>query len=118
VDSLVNIVETGGVGCLFFIPGIDETLRLNGQAIITTDAKYLSLFRHMANAPKSCLKIAVNEVFIHCAKAFMRSKLWGEKYKITRPGFPTIGTMLNDQLGLKNNEESQEDMVKRYLKDL
>lgn len=118
VDSLVNIVETGSIGCLFFIPGIDETLRINGKADITVNPEYLNLFSEMKNKPKTCVKISIQEVFLHCAKAFMRSKLWTDKFKIARPGFPTIGTMLNDQLGLGRSEESQEDMVKRYIKDL
>ncbi len=118
VDSLVNIVETGKVGCLFFIPGIDETLRINGHAIITTDSNYLELFSSMQNPPQTCLKITIDEVFLHCAKAFMRSKLWSDEYRVERPGFPTIGTMLNEQIGLKDNKESQEDMIKRYQKDL
>ena len=118
VDGLVNIVETGGVGCLFLIPGIDETLRINGTAIITTDQAYLSLFADMQNKPKTCLKINVEEVFLHCAKAFMRSKLWSEDYKQSRPGFPTIGKMLNEQIGLDRKEELQEEMVERYKGDL
>ena len=118
VDGLVNIVETGRVGCLFLIPGIDETLRINGSAIITTEKEYLSLFADMQNQPKTCLKITIEEVFLHCAKAFMRSKLWSEDYKQSRPGFPTIGKMLNEQIGLDRKEESQEEMVERYQEDL
>ena len=118
VDSLVNIVETGSIGCLFLIPGIDETLRINGKAIVSTDQEYLERFETMQNKPKTCLKISVEEVFLHCAKAFMRSQLWTNTYKVERPGFPTIGQMLNDQLGLDKSDESQEDMVKRYQKDL
>ena len=118
VDSLVNIVETGYIGCLFLIPGIDETLRLNGTAVISTDQEYIDLFPDEKYPPKTCIKIAVNEVFLHCAKALMRSELWSETFRVDRPGFPTMGTMLKEQLGGSEPVESQEEMVKRYSKDL
>ncbi|NND07765.1 MAG: pyridoxamine 5'-phosphate oxidase family protein [Saprospiraceae bacterium] len=119
VDSLMNIVDTGAVGCLFLIPGIDETLRINGRGLITTDATTLHLFSEEQHPPKACLKIGIEEVFLHCAKALMRSELWKDTYRIDRPGFPTIGTMLSDQLGTKTiPSESQEEMVERYKKDL
>lgn len=118
VDSLVNIVETKQIGCLFLIPGIDETLRINGTAIISNDINYINLFPEEKNPPKTCIKIIINEVFLHCAKALMRSELWNETYRLTRPGFPNMGTMLNEQLGTNNPVESQEEMVKRYSKDL
>jgi len=118
VDSLINIVETSSIGCLFFIPGIDESLRINGNAVISVKNEELELFSEMQNKPKSCLRISIQEVFLHCAKAFMRSKLWSPTYRVERPGFPTIGKMLNDQLQLNRKEESQEEMVKRYQNDL
>ena len=118
VDSLVNIVETGGVGCLFLIPGIDETLRINGKCVITTDAEYLEHFKELPKPPKTVLKISIEEIFLHCAKAFMRSKLWGPENRQERPGFPTLGQMLKDQLSLKNDLESQEEMVATYKKEL
>ena len=118
VDSLVNLVETGQIGCLFFIPGIDESLRINGTAIISTDKEYTNLFSEEQNPPKICIKIMVNEVFLHCAKALMRSELWSDTYRLNRPEFPNMGTMLNEQLGTSNPVESQEEMIKRYSSDL
>lgn len=118
VDSLVNIVETGQIGCLFMIPGINETLRINGSASIEIDDKYLQLFEAYRIAPKSCILIKVEEAFLHCAKAFMRSDLWGDTYRQSRPGFPSMGTMLNEQLGTNNPIESQSEMEARYRKDL
>ncbi len=118
VDSLVNIVETGRVGMLFLIPGVDETLRINGQAEIRTDEAFLALFSSEKNPPKSCLYIRVEEVFLHCAKALMRSKLWDQDKQINRADFPTMGRMLNEQLGTNKREETQEEMVQRYLPDL
>ena len=62
--------------------------------------------------------ISVKEMFLHCAKAFMRSKLWNEDSKINRNDFPTMGEMLKDQLNASEPAESHKDMVKRYQMDL
>ena len=118
LDSLVNIIETGQVGCLFLIPGVDETLRINGLGRISTSAAHLKLFSHHKNPPKTCIEISIQEVFLHCAKALMRSKLWSADSKIERSKFPTIATMLNDQLCLTEPPESQATMVARYQHDL
>jgi len=118
LDSLVNIIETAHIGLLFLIPGVDETLRVNGSAYISTDTRYLELFSDEKNPPKACIVVSVEEIFLHCAKALMRSKLWHEDSKIERSKFPTMGKMLNEQLGIKDREESQNEMVERYKKDL
>lgn len=118
VDSLVNIVETKQIGCLFLIPGIDETLRINGTAIISHDPTYIKLFSEEKHAPKTVIKLSIDEVFLHCAKALMRSELWADTYRVERPDFPTMGKMLNEQLGANDPLETQEEMVKRYEKDL
>jgi PPOX class probable FMN-dependent enzyme len=118
LDSLVNIIETGDIGCLFLIPGVDETLRVNGLARISTSVEHLGLFSNDRNPPKTCIELTIKEVFLHCAKALMRSELWSSKSKIDRSGFPTMGTMINDQLLVNDVPESQEDMVTRYEHDL
>jgi len=118
LDSLINIVETGEVGCLFLIPGIDETLRVNGVARISTAAEHLGLFANDRSPPKTCIELSVNEVFLHCAKALMRSELWSSKSKVDRAVFPTMGEMINDQLSVNETPESQQDMVVRYELDL
>ncbi|MEH6556319.1 MAG: MSMEG_1061 family FMN-dependent PPOX-type flavoprotein [Oceanicoccus sp.] len=118
LDSLVNIIETGDIGCLFLIPGIDETLRVNGRARISTASEHLILFSNDRNPPKACIEITIKEVFLHCAKALMRSDLWSQKLQIDRSQFPTMGAMINDQLSITDSPESQEDMVARYKHDL
>ena len=118
IDSLINILETGQIGMLLLIPGIDETLRINGSAFITTEVKYLEMFSSENLPPKTCMVINVEEVFLHCAKALMRSKLWNVDSKIERSELPTIGEMLKDQLGSKEPAETQDDMLKRYQKVL
>jgi len=118
VDSLVNIVETRKIGMLFFIPGIDETLRINGSAHIDTDPTLLAKFSALKNPPISCLVIKVEESFLHCAKALMRSKLWSQEIQLARNEFPTMGRMLNEQLGTNKKEETQAEMKARYEPDL
>lgn len=118
VDSLMNIVETGQIGLLFLIPGIDETLRVNGKAKITTSTQVLEKFTQESKLPISCIQVEVKEVFLHCAKAFMRSKLWS-KEAITNPDdFPSMGQMLKDQLNSSQPAETRNEMQKRYQQDL
>ncbi len=118
LDSIVNVIETNKVGCLFIIPGVDETLRINGSASISTDENYLRMYPNEKNPPKCIIEIKVNEVYLHCAKAFMRSKLWAEESKIDRKSFPTMGEMINDQTGDQSEIETQETMIERYKENL
>lgn len=118
IDSLVNITETGTIALIFLIPGVDETLRINGHAYITTDQEYLTRFSDYSIPIKSCIVVEIKEVFLHCAKAFMRSRLWTEKVVEDRSDFPTMGRMLRDQIGGPDQIESQEEMIKRYQKDI
>ncbi len=118
LDSLVNIVQTGKLACLFLIPGVDETLRVNGIARISQDPEYLQRFQGENSMPQTCIELTINEVFLHCAKALMRSKLWSPDALIDRSSFPTMGRMINDQLFVSEEPESHEDMVKRYETDL
>lgn len=118
VDSISNILETDSIGLLFLIPGINETLRINGSAYLSTDESCLQLFSKEKNPPIACIHVTVEESFLHCAKAFMRSQLWDASAQIDRDTFPTIGKMLNDQLGSNAEPETREDMEKRYSKDL
>jgi len=118
VDSLSNIVETGSIGLLFFIPGIDETLRVNGTATVTTSEDLLAKFTSDSKVPISCIVVSIEEVFLHCAKAFMRSKLWKVESQTDSSCFPSMGKMLNDQLEESGNEETREEMIKRYQKDI
>nr|WP_279545406.1 MSMEG_1061 family FMN-dependent PPOX-type flavoprotein [Pseudoteredinibacter isoporae] len=118
LDSLVNILDTEQAGCLFLIPGVDETLRVNGQARLSQDPSFLDVFKNEDKPPKTCIVLDIDEVFLHCAKALMRSKLWSEESKIERSSFPTMGRMINDQLRIDGEVETQEEMIRRYMKDI
>lgn len=118
LDSLSNITATKQIGLLFMIPGVDETLRVNGAAHLSTDDAYLDMFVEERKRPTTCIVVDIEELFLHCAKAFMRSKLWDASAQIDRKELPTLGKMLNDQLNIDAPTESQEEMVARYQKDL
>lgn len=118
LDSLENIVQTGKVGLLFMIPGFDETLRVNGDAALSTAPGEVAACTTERRAPKLVIRVTVREAYLHCAKAFLRSKLWAESAKVDRSAMPTIGQMIADQTGLEIPYESREDMERRYAADL
>lgn len=118
LDSMTNVLATGRIGLLFMIPGIDETLRVNGRAGLADEAERLAHFAGAARAPKLALEVAVEEAYLHCAKALMRSKLWAPESRRERSVLPTMGQMLNDQTGTAGPAETQEQMIARYAADL
>lgn len=118
LDSLTNILENPQIGLLFLIPGVNETLRINGTAEIRTDVELLERFRTGGRVPLTVLVVEVKEVFLHCAKAFLRADLWDEEAKVERSVLPSLGEMLKDQLQLADQPESQPAMETRYRKNL
>src|SRR5262245_48754561 len=118
LDSLRNIVEARGVGLLFLVPGIDETLRVNGTATLTRDAALLARCADERRTPKVVIRVQVREVYLHCAKAFMRSRLWDPQAQVPRDTLPTIGQMISDQTGLQVPAETREEMGRGYAADL
>lgn len=118
LDSFSNIIETGRVGLLFLIPGFDETLRVNGHAVLSCDAADMARCSDDKRAPKVVIRVGVLEVYLHCAKAFMRSRLWSSDSHVPRSAMPTMGQMLNDQTGIQTPPETQEEMARRYAPDL
>ena len=98
LDSLTNILSNPGIGLLFMIPGLDETLRVNGGAHIVSDITLLESSMVNKKIPKSGLKININECYIHCGKALRRSKIWNNETHIKKGTYPSIGKILVDQL--------------------
>jgi PPOX class probable FMN-dependent enzyme len=76
VDSLRNVVATGQAGLLVLVPGMDETLRINGAAWVTTDAPVLDRWAGELRRPTTAIVVRADEVFMHCAKAFRRGRVW------------------------------------------
>ena len=104
-DSLTNVLENPHVGMLFLIPGVNETLRLNGRATLTTDPAHLEPLAVKGRIPRSGLLVEVEEVFLQCTKALVRSRLWAEESRVDRKtALPSFGTMLADHVGLADGE--------------
>lgn len=99
LDTMVNIVENPNVACLFFIPGFEDTLRVAGKAVITSDPELLKHCIVSGKQPKAGILVTVDEVFLHCAKALKRSKLWSDEYKQDRTQMPSIARIILDQVG-------------------
>jgi hypothetical protein len=118
LDSLENILVTGRVGLLFLVPGVDETLRVNGSAVLSQAADDLALCTDDRRVPKVVVRVTVQEAYLHCAKALMRSHLWSPESRVDRSLLPTLRQMISDQTGIPVPAETHEDMVKRYGPDL
>jgi PPOX class probable FMN-dependent enzyme len=118
LDSFQNIIATGKVGLLFLIPGFDETLRVNGAATISEAPEDIALCKNERRAPKAVIRVKVESAYLHCAKAFLRSKLWKPESHVDRSAMPTMGKMLSDQTGLSLALETREEMERRYAPDL
>jgi uncharacterized protein len=118
LDTLENIIHTGKVGLLFLIPGMDETLRVNGTASLSADAADLALCTTEVRTPKLVIKVNVAQAYLHCAKAFMRSKLWDMQSHIERSVMPSMGEMINEQAKMITPAETQEEMLARYRAEL
>jgi PPOX class probable FMN-dependent enzyme len=111
LDSLSNVLSDSRVGLLFLIPGVDETLRVNGTAEITTDPDLLANWETNAKRPTSALLITISEVFLHCGKALIRSRLWHDDYRIERDQLPSYGRMLKDQIDIRDSAEEIEASI-------
>ncbi len=109
VDSLQNIVENPGVGLLFFVPGMNETLRVKGRAEIITDRGSLEPMKVGRRTPLSGLKITVEEAFLHCGRALLRSRIWDSEVQIDRSSYPTYGQVLADQIAGANAQQIDAD---------
>jgi len=118
LDSLENVVATGQVGLLFLIPGVDETLRVNGGATLSLAPEHIAACTTERRAPKLVLRVTVAAAYLHCAKAFLRSRLWKQAAQVDRSVLPTAGQMISDQTGLHVPPETREAMERRYEKDL
>lgn len=94
IDSLRNIVSDPRVALIFLIPGIGETLRINGMAEILVDPALLSRFAVQGQAPKSVLRISVRAVYFQCSRAVIRAGLWKPESHIERDALPTPGQIL------------------------
>jgi hypothetical protein len=118
LDTFANILVNPAVGLIFFIPGVEETLRINGTAEIRDDEALVARFEVGGKRPATVLVVRLGEAYLHCAKALMRSRLWSDDVRVDRSVLPSMGQMLKDQIGLTEEPETQEVMRERYSDQL
>jgi PPOX class probable FMN-dependent enzyme len=118
LDSLTNLVEHPRAGLIFLIPGVDETLRVNGSVVIDDDGVLRDRFATRGRRPAVVLAVTVEQAYLHCAKAFMRSGLWDRGTWPSERPVPTMGQMIHDQIAEEVPAETQEAMIARYLDGL
>ena len=117
-DSLLNILENPRVGLIFLIPGVDETLRVNGRAGLTRDPALLAPLAVGDKAPATGILVAVEEAFLHCGKAMIRSRLWDLESRIERKSLPSLGRMIADQVSGYDGEETEAYVQEGYRERL
>ena len=117
-DSLLNILENPRVGLIFLIPGVDETLRVNGHAGLTRDPALLAPLAVRGKAPETGILVAVEEAFLHCGKAMIRSRLWDPESRIERKSLPSLGRMIADQVSGYDSEETEAYVQEGYRERL
>jgi len=114
IDTLANLLARPGIGLIFFVPGINETLRVNGPACITTDPALLEPLAVNGKVPGSAILVTAEEIYFHCGKALIRSDLWNPDKRVRRSDFPSLGRILADQIGGISVEESERYTAESY----
>jgi uncharacterized protein len=105
IDSFKNVLAgTGYVQLLFFVPGIDETLRVGGTARVSEEPELLARMEEFGKPPRAVLRVAVREAYFHCGKALMRSRLWATETQVERATMPSISEIIHDQTSLGTPE--------------
>lgn len=120
VDSMANIAENPSVGLIFLVPGIDETLRVNGRASLTADPAILAGMAVEGRTPRQAIRVEIAEVFFHCGKALKRARLWDPATRVERSAFPSLARIIMDtqrppDLTLETTEALIEDNYRNEL---
>ena len=117
LDTHTNILANPAVGLLFMVPGFDDTMRVNGRAKITRDPDLLALMVVNDRMPTVAIVVTVEEVFIHCAKAFRRSKLWDPSQRQNRSDMPSLLKIIMDQTTGAPNDPEEMKKIDAGLED-
>ncbi len=117
LDSLRNIVADPRVALLFLVPGVGETLRVNGTARISTAPASLERFRTEGNVPRTVIVIRVEKAYFQCARATLRAKLWDPAEHLDRARLPSLGTILRDITGKPREWEDYDRRLAERLAD-
>ena len=119
IDGFRNIVRDPSIALLFLIPGIGETLRVNGRAAISVDPDLMQSFSVGGKLPRCVLIVHIESIYFHCSKAIVRSKLWEEGTKIDRKSLPSTGTIISElsqgKLGGETYDREAPERIKAQL---
>lgn len=119
IDGFRNIVRDPRIALLFLIPGVGETLRVNGRAQISIDPELMQSFAVNGKLPRCVLIVHIDSIYFHCSKAMVRSRLWDEKAKIERASLPSTGTIIAElsqgRLGGADYDKAAPERIKAQL---
>lgn len=115
LDTLANILSNPSVGLLFMVPGFDDTLRVNGRAVLSVDPDLLASLHVADRVPTLAIVVRIDEVFMHCAKAFRRSHLWSSEHRQDRADMPSLVKIILDET---TGAPSDADTLKRLDDEL
>jgi hypothetical protein len=118
VDGHRNLLENPHIGLIFIIPNVDETLRVNGRAFISADPELLATMEVQGKAPHLAIVVEIDEVYMHCARAFLRSGLWRPKQWPDPDSVPTLKAIMSEQKGFPAPDESQGKRQEAYRSTL
>ena len=118
LDTLTNLVERPSVGLVFFVPGWNETLRINGRVEIVSEREFLAPLAIRGKLPILVLKVTVEQAYLHCAKALIRARIWEPEARVERSRFPTYGQVLADQIAGADAAEIDADSAESARTDL
>lgn len=118
VDSFSNVIRHPGVGLIFFVPGFNETLRINGIGRVVTDTAVLASLEAQGKVPTAGLLVSISEVFFHCGKALIRSKLWDPSRHVARESFPSLGRIVAEQTAIMSVEAAEQFVGTSYREAL
>jgi PPOX class probable FMN-dependent enzyme len=119
LDGFRNIMRDPRIALLFLIPGVGETLRVNGRAEISIEPALMQSFVVNGKLPRCVLVVHIESIYFHCSKAIMRSRLWDEATKIDRKSLPSTGTIIAElsqgKLGGETYDREASEKIKAML---
>lgn len=119
LDTLQNVLTKPEVGLLFFVPGLNETLRVNGRARIVTDAAVLqSMAIRGTIVPSSAMEVTIEQVYFHCGRSLLRARLWNAEHQVKRDEFPLLGTIIADQVKGVDGDKANQNLEIAYTTNL
>src|SRR3979490_2523298 len=110
-DSLQNIMQNPHVGLLFLIPGMDETLGVNGSAVLVQDEDLLQRLAVDGKPPLLAIVVHVEEAFLHCGRSSLRAQVWDPARYMSRDEMPTLSRMIADQTRPSDRQQSEHDRL-------